>query len=182
MTHAIDFDEVETKLFLLDHLCKGAPSICRRDQLSGDHDLDWLRYSGRLSTLVSNYLIDCAIKTRIVQDFIHRHRHAVGDVDVRELDRRARNGVKLGKFTVGSGELTLRESCNKIVHATEVELKWRRWRSDSSPRTWSGTCLLAGTRGRKRWEVELKVDHWCLAMTAFHAMLEEEVDWHELWH
>ena len=73
MSYAIDFDALDEKLFLLQQISLASEKYCEEDMVGSelDHgDSNFDIYWGWIKGIVSNYLIECAIKTRIFQDFL----------------------------------------------------------------------------------------------------------------
>jgi hypothetical protein len=74
----------------------------------------------------------------------------------------------------------VRESCNKIIHATNVDLSWADGRVNRPYRKfsyWTGKCQLQGQHSGKRWHVELDMNNWCVVLDDFLENLFAEVDW-----
>lgn len=185
MTHSIDFHGIEERLFLLQQIVLGSRSyceergICRRPFPHGDGG--WLNYSGSLQQLVSTYTIECAVKTRVVQDFIMASPRPLA---MKSLELEATQGFNIGKVHEGEFNLTIRESCNKIIHATSVELGWTKVRLRNPSRQveyWSGALHLRGKQARKSWHVELFVLKWAIAMETFHSLLDDGTDWYAVY-
>jgi len=195
MPYAIDFEEIERKLFIIEQLAYASNDYCRINGLSltasklassrGDYRLSatlserWNGYYGQLTHYLSNNIIDCAIKTRIAQDFIQKH----DDIDIADIDRRACNDMLLGKFADGESLASVRESCNKIVHATRADLKWQGNgdQANDGYEFWDGSFLLYGDKHRAQWQLQLFIKEWSIAMRQFHSILKEEVDWWNVW-
>lgn len=182
MPHLIDFDSVEERLFVLQHLCYGSRQFCEHYSISRESealgDYEWWEYYGFLKTIVSTTMIEAAVKLRMVQDFI---RSADAEVDLDLLDREAVTGLHIGAFMVGTGSLTLRESCNKLVHATEAKLLWAEHVAASTPvEYWSGTFHLWGSKAGSPWQVELLVPAWCTAMIRLNKAVQQAVDWRSI--
>ena len=182
MPHLIDLDGVADRLFVLMHLCYGSRQFCEKagvHRLGTDEaEYEWWEYFGLLKSNVSSTVIDASIKLRMVQDFVTADEH---EIDLDRLDVDARNGDAIGVFREGTGKLTLRESCNKVVHATEARLQWEEVTSGSSPfEYWSGIYSLWGSKGKAPWQVDLFIEQWCRAMIRFNRSIQELVDWHRV--
>ena len=185
MPFALDLQDVQTKLFLLEQLLHGSKSYCHEFRISrqpsepGTIRGDWIIYSGYLETQVGNYIIECAIKTRMLQDLVGRS----GQADPRELDRIACDEMELGTFEDGSSLRGIRDSCNRIVHATEAKLEWLESEDEEGERFeyWSGSLLLCGSHRGNEWRLTLNVDEWCLAMRYFYIELDQNIEWMSLW-
>ena len=179
MTHSIDFDSIEARLFTLHHTVLGSKAFCERFKIarSADHPLEyeWWQYFGHLKALVSTTMIDAAIKIRMLQDI---GRAENDEFDATALQAEASRGLDIGIFE-GGGALSLRESCNKIVHATGAKLVWQDAGSGSDAfEYWTGVYRLFGvTRAGKEWVVRVNVPDWCVAMMRFNATFQERIDW-----
>ncbi len=171
MTHSLDFGSVGEKLFLLRQLSYASREYCKVEELlKGGYpyaDDDWNAYGSRLKKLVSGYLIECAAKVRIFEDSI---KGKVRPSAPRTADKHARDGLDIGTVRQGKFDLTVRESCNKIIHATNVELAWATGSSKRPYRRftyWKGKFDLHGEHAGRPWQVELNVANWCEAVDAY---------------
>jgi len=168
MSHQLDFDGMAEKLILLQHFSSGSRSYCA-DRLTGstsDQGAGALDdYWGWVKTIVCNYSIDCAIKFRILQDTIKGQSDVVA---FEQLDSQAQTGLTIGLVAQGTFDLTLRESCNKIIHARRVIPQWLDSRAKGKRfKYWNGTVEYGGDRGGKKWIVILNVSDWSRAMERF---------------
>src|SRR5690606_1990736 len=155
MTHNIDFKGIEEKLFLIQKVVLGSRAYCEERDIGrtvGRYgEGAWSDYSYQLQELISSYAIECAIKTRMVQDLI-----AAGNtgIDLASADADAREGFEIGAVHSGTFALTVRESCNKIIHATRVELGWASTnlrKANKKSEYWSGGYHLWGKHGKLAW-------------------------------
>ncbi len=183
MPHIIDIDGMYEELFVLSNLCYASPHFCKSHdigRLCEEKEYDWHYYFGHLKALVSKTLIHCSISLRVLQDFLKNNE----DVDFASLDNDARDSLVLGVFTRGSGNLTLREACNKIIHAIEFTLSWQDLEVNASgetPEFWDGKVILQGERDGKEWQIHLNVLSFCTATHRFLKALEDDVDWYHLY-
>lgn len=183
MPHLIDFDGLEQKLFVLQHVCYGSRRFCERIELNrfaeSYEDYEWWEYTGLLKSIVSNTIIESAVKVRMLHDFIKSDEQ---DVNLKKLEE-SYEGVSIGSFVVGKGNLTLRESCNKIIHATEATMQWKNIdaQNDESNEYWNGLYDLHGTNRGEVWHVELNIESWCIAMIRCNKLVQEGVDWHHVY-
>ncbi len=168
------------KLFLLRHIASGTREFCKKEQLIEgpiDYQDDWSMYYLRMRSLVSSRLIELAANIRIVEDTC---KHQDTYSDIRDLDVLCRDRGPIGVVHQGSFELTIRESCNKIIHATEFDLSIANARN-SRPyyrySYWNGHCALRGIHSKKSWHVELNVHKWCRAIDCFMDELSRNIDW-----
>jgi len=174
VSHAIDLDGLEEKLFILRHLVHGTASFCMQDNISCEEDLErefFHGYWGRLKVSVSNRLIECAIKSRMIEEFC-----AKDDTDnqLRDFEQQAVNQLNLGSVKQGNFKLTLREASNKIIHATRATIEFKSMVfTGPTARRWDGKYHLYGSHQGKPWHVELCVDSWAKSMYNFLKILEE---------
>ena len=85
----------------------------------GKFDVYW----GWIKGIVSDYLIDCAIKTRISQDYLSENENKI-ELNLVKADLESRKNLTIGIVHEDDFELTLRESCNKIIHAKKSIPSW----------------------------------------------------------
>src|SRR5690606_23832789 len=141
MTHSLDFAGVNEKLFLLQQLILASQPYCRISNICQDshpygHD-DWNDYNNKIKPVVCGYLIELAAKVRILEDSSSRYVRPSAFV---RANKYATDQIPLGKVHVGRFELTVRETCNTIIHATRVELGWitRNNKSQDRYSYWTG--------------------------------------------
>lgn len=174
MSHAIDFDGFVDKLFVLRHLVHGAPSYCVSEDIgteidAGDESFD--EYWGRLKGLSSNYLIECAVKARMIQEYCSKDDY---DDELTKFEQDAVGKLSLGTVREGDFKLTLREASNKIIHSTSAIIEFKNTNTEgSSYKYWDGKYHLHGTHRNKQWHVELCVESWAKAMSAFLEILAD---------
>jgi hypothetical protein len=191
MPHRIDIDGISENLFILQNLSLASRSFCEKYRINQyseeESEFDWYYYLGWLKSIVSEKLIDCAIKVRILQDFL---REEDEEIDFADLDQRACSDLVLGQFHAGSDPLTLREACNKIIHATKVNLVWKdvasgaedeREADEDRPEYWNGSVMLEGSKGNKEWKLELYVVDFCIALERLLSELGDSVDWYHIY-
>jgi hypothetical protein len=181
MTHSLDFVGLHEKLFSLRHLITGTREFCRREQLwrppQNDSSEDWDNYAGRLRYLVSNDLIEGAAKFRVIHDAA---RAQLSMDDFRDLECDVHGHRKIGSVLVGDFALTLREACNKVIHATTANLVFQNARNGKPYYLysyWNGICQLEGSYFGKPWKVALDVYKWSDCMDEFLECVSGEVDW-----
>ena len=198
MPHRVDIDSIHQNSFLLLNLAYGAKEFARShdlgsddcDPISGGYYLGWLKFT------LSAKLIDTAIKTRIILDMIRAEEKRYEEdgekyvVNSRELDRTISNSYNLGASIEGEEAITVRECCNKIIHALDIrpiyevgdedhyldeELETKRqWKY------WDGSLDLSGLKGKEEWHFELHVSDFCTALEELISALEGSVDWRSL--
>lgn len=185
MSHSFDFPAVSEKLFILRHLAAGSRAYCSEegDILRGSQpygDDAWRDYAFRLRKLISAHLIECSAKVRIFEDTIGAK---VKPSEFKAIDGYAQKDCPIGQVVTGSFRLTIRESCNKVIHATSIEPVWANARATKPARRftyWTGGYLLQGKHGKTQWSVQIDIPNWCAALDLYLEQLWELVDWDDL--
>jgi hypothetical protein len=179
MPHFYNFDGFEHKLYILKHLTFGAKEFCAKEKIYRTETYEeWIEYLGHIKSALSETAIEAAVKIRMVQDFVRADDQ---DVDLDRLDRESLAGLTIGTIRAGSGALSLRDSCNKIIHATDARLSWEEDQQDGKTfEYWDGSYYLTGTRDGQLWEVEIHMADWCTAMMRFIVAIQHNVDWHRV--
>ena len=170
MTHSFDFSGVSEKLFVLQQLQSASRDYCRNTGIcksSQAYGYDaWNDYEHTIKPIVSGYMIEIAAKVRILQDSMSGQiRQSIFE----RADKYALEDIPLGKVHSGNFTLSVRESCNKIIHATRVELGWltRNSKKQSAYTHWSGGVNLFGEKTSKPWHLELDATAWCVSIDIY---------------
>lgn len=174
MSHAIDIDGIQEKLFVIRHLCHGTEKYCIRDKIQTELDLSidfFDGYWGKLKVLLSNNLIEIAAKVRMIEEFCN----AQGYSDLlKELEDEAIGKRKLGSVSKGKFRLTLREAANKIIHSTHAEVNFKNFSYlNTQYLCWDGAYEMHGKHGQKEWTVVLDIESWAICLSNFLRLLEE---------
>lgn len=171
MSHSLDFVDLNKKLFLARHLVAGTKEYCRREQLyqgtQAPKSAGWDNYAENLGHIVSNDLIEISAKFRVMQDTTAAQ---LSFDYFRKLDEKCQSIRNIGTVLCGNFDLTLRESCNKVIHATRFELVFQNDRSVQPPHLysfWNGICQFSGTHQRNQWKVALDIYRWSESMGQF---------------
>lgn len=199
MPHHVDIDSIHQNIFLLLNICYGAKTFAQEHDLESDDaakPIGSTFYSGWLKFSLSEKLIDTAIKTRIILDMVqaeekqyeaHSERHMV---NTRELDRKISEQYNIGYFTEDNVPVNLRESCNKIIHALDIQYIHESGEEEhdldeeSEDKRewwyWEGVVGLTGHVNNKEWYLTLHIAEFCLALEELISHLESSVDWQTL--
>jgi hypothetical protein len=172
MSHPIFYGSIIKDLSLLEQMAHGSKAMVDYYQSNlrtltdcenplSEFDCTFFEYVEFLKTSVSDYLIQCASKTRIIQD---SNDFKADDPNDKESFERY---SCVARCIQGKVNLSIRECCNKIIHAKEVSLKFIDLDSGTG-RYWSGVCDLKGVHNRKEWHIELDIKKWALAMRFYH--------------
>jgi len=176
MSHSIDLDGILEKLVLLQHYSLGSKSYCEDRSVGsekdiGDYELD--KYWGWTKGIVSNFILECSIKQRVIQDTFKD-----SESMFKTLDKNACEGLIIGEITKGNFELTLRESCNKIIHAVNVVPSWNT--ENPEFHYWSGKYHLTGMYNKLEWKITLDIYQWAKAYEKFIELFESTDEFHDL--
>ncbi len=94
------------------------------------------------------------------------------EINLSNIDTQARNNLSLGIIHGGTFQLSLRESCNKIIHATKAYPDWsEKAVNGKSFKYWNGSFHLKGSKGSVNWHLELYVGNWAKALGRYHDAL-----------
>lgn len=176
MSHLLDLERSYEKLVLLQHFAHGSRQFCSErltgsDKDTGDGEFD--SYWSWVKHIASSYTLECSIRLRVLLDVLN----GTPDAEkIEKLDEEARAGKVIGTIIEGDFDLTLRETCNKIIHARKVIPTWSTDTTDGVIfKYWSGDLDLSGTRGKKNWRLLLHVSPWakCVEEFLFEAELAE---------
>lgn len=173
--HAFNFDETSGRLAALHQVALGSQAYCQRFLLSKEwkpgREYEWWEYAGPLKSLVSTTLIEAAVKFRMLEDFV---RSEDPDMDYQAIAADAIQGLVLAVSPSTSEPLSLRQTCNKIIHATGARMRWESaGAAGDDYEYWSGVYALTvdGTT------IEINVPDWCTSGIRFLSLVQERIDW-----
>ena len=139
--------------------------------MCSEFDYELIRYLERLERLVSDYLIQCATRTRIMQDSWMAERNSEYDSDYCPDKEAYEKFSGVARCVQGKVKLSIREVCNKIIHATKFELEHVDPQHVGF-KHWSGKCHLHGSQWGEPWHVELNVMQWGFALQHYYDVIE----------
>ena len=187
MPHHIDIDSIHQIVFLILHLCYGSKTFAqahRIDAMRIEGNINYEYYFGWLKFLLSEKLIEISIKTRIAMDFLSEEDD---HIDLYEEDQIISSDYNIGFFIGNDSLVTIRETCNKIVHAisiipNEEEGDDEHFLDDENSNKreweyWNGVLELKGSNRGKEWKFTLHVSDFCLAVEEFICFIEDSFDW-----
>lgn len=178
MSHAISVHSVEEHIFLLNQLATSSLTYIgelranfsyekAEEWMCSEFDLEFMRYQGQLESLVSDYLIQCATRTRIIQDSWKVEFDEGYDPDKEAYER----FTNVARCVEGKVRLSIREICNKIIHTTRFELEYMDTEQNGF-KHWNGKCHLHGELRGDPWHVELNVRQWGFALQWYYEVRE----------
>ncbi|HDS1734902.1 hypothetical protein [Pseudomonas sp. BP8] len=165
VSHAISIGSIEEHIFLLNQLATSSLTYVGELRNSfafhkeeewqvSEFDYEFMRYQGQLESVVSDYLIQSATRTSIFQDS-----WKVGGIGYDSNEDAYQRFENVARCTEGEVGLSVREVCNKIIHAIKFELECV-CAEQQRLKYWSGKCHLHGVQRGKCWHVELNVKQW----------------------
>lgn len=184
MAHSIYWTGLSERIFILHNMCHASRSLCSQYRIGrfveGVVEYDWDDYFGHLKVLVCESLIHLAIRIRIIEDSVISDEQ---DIEWAKIDKETQKGLTLAKYLKGQGKITIRELCNKIIHATDLTLNWASFKRNNtnSPGHWTGTTWLFGKKYKSEWKLEINVEALCVAFHRYINALEEEINWDSLY-
>lgn len=161
---------------LIEHIAQGSYAYCDNHEVGRNiskYGIDaWQEYSVQIKQVISNLVIECAIKIRIIEDTL---KELGSNTDFRSKDIEARENATIGEVITGNVDLTLRESCNKIVHASSVSLLWSEKQNGSNMpiEYWNSYIELYGTHFNRDWRIKLNLEEWAQALSWYLFLIDE---------
>lgn len=180
MSHPIYYGSIEEDLLLLEQIVHGSRSMIEYYQsildtkkecklTLSEFEGELIGYEGFLEATVSDYLIRCASRTRIIQD---TNEFKTDDPEYCPDQESFERYSGVAKCLNGKVKLSIRECCNKIIHAKDVSLTFVELDSGFG-QYWNGVCALKGDMYGKPWHIEIDIKKWVLAMKFYYAVIVE---------
>lgn len=120
---------------------------------------------------VSSLLIQCATQTRIYQDSYLND--AEEEEEPYSSDKEAYEHMpQTVEVISGKFHHSLRECCNKIIHAETFDLEFVS--TSNTPKYWSGKCVLKGKIGKNSWHIKMDILKFCLSLRYFYGIEKHE--------
>ena len=159
---------------------------------SDDHDA-WgatkPHYVYNLQATISELLVVTATKIRILQDSLSQLIFDPGEMAKVDADVSGR--LPSAHLTSSKANLSIRETCNKIIHATSVAFVMRNavgqleefsyWSEDLAGFWFSGDVRLKGENKGKKWEVLLSPAKFGVCIIDYINELESNHEIHRAW-
>jgi hypothetical protein len=167
MSHLLNIDSTIEKLILLEHYAYGAKEYSRlrllgseEDQGHGALDDYWSWTKG----IISDFSIECSIKIRALQDFIDKQE----EFKSKDFDKKVCQDKELGQAISGNFKISIRECCNKIIHAKSVVPIFETTTNGKSEfQFWNGELDLKGDYASVNWHLRLNVGVWARACVEY---------------
>lgn len=146
-------------------------------------------YVYNLQATISELLVVTATKIRILQDSLSQLIFDPGEMAKVDNDVSGRHPSAL--LTSSTANLSIRETCNKIIHATSVAFVMRNavgqledfsyWSEDLAGFWFSGDVRLKGENKGKEWEVLLSPAKFGVSIIDYINELEVNHEIHRAW-
>lgn len=128
--------------------------------VTSEYEIEYASYIEWLIETVSSHLILSATRTRVLQDSydfsIDDNLHYSPDLEAFEHFKQVVE-VKKGSF-----KPSIRECCNKIIHATSYDLVFAK--NEAGSDYWIGKCELKGSFNKNEWIIVLDTTKFCFAL------------------
>lgn len=173
MQHLINSYAIEEHANVLKQLCCSSLEYLRQIEqnpsslnhsseieIEKDDYFNWLEYT------VSNNLIEMSTKIRILLDNLKLPGDLPYSPEVEAYYEFNDTLVSINGCVKGS----LRECCNKTIHATSFEL-FNKCTNDGIS-YWSGIIILSGKQYKNEWKVGLNVFNFCRSIKSFLSILK----------
>ena len=199
MPHRIDIDSIRQNLFVLMHLAYGAEHFAKKHDLEAVDEengpINRGYYEGWLKYTLSEKLLEVSVKTRVILDIVGAEEKRYAEdgeaysVDLAALDKEISEKHSIAGSSTG-GKVTLRECCNKVIHAAEIHPIFHasddehendeELESKRELTYWSGSLDMSGTHHYGDWHYQLEIPEFCAGLEELLSVLEAEVDWYSI--
>lgn len=185
MPYHFNIDRIHEQMFLLQMLISGSENYCSEHGVHPERDSDeghsWNYYLGHLKSIVSSSLIESSIQCRMLSDTLQKDSEEL-EVDLKSFDKQATEGLVLGSVLEGAVKLSLRESFNKLIHATEMTLGYDTQCNDQMDyQYWTGEVDIEGHYQGEKWVIAMEIFSWSQAVQRFLALVEDNVDFYRMY-
>jgi len=147
--YIFDDEEIEKECYLITSCFIASEQIHLLQRKSSNWGIK--RFILEEQYLIKKHLISLAIKLRMIDDLMKYYK---------KTDYICSLKNKVGVITEDNEkvDLTLREACNKIIHANKIEFKFKYNQHGSKKiRYLAPEVLLHGRKGKKFWKADLKI-------------------------
>ena len=147
--YIFDEDEVEKECYLITSCFIASEQIHLFQRKSSNWGIK--RFILQEQYLIKKHLISLAIKLRMIDDLMKSHKKT-GYI------RSPKNKVGIIEEGNKKSDLTIREACNKIIHANKIEFKFKYNQHGSKKiRYLAPEIILHGKKGKTSWEATVKI-------------------------
>jgi hypothetical protein len=147
--YIFDEDEIEQECYLIASCFIASEQIHLLQRKSSNWGIK--RFILQEQYLIKKLLISLAIKLRMIDDLMKSHKKAGYICFLKN---------KVGVIEEGNNknDLTIREACNKIIHANKIEFNFKYGQHGSKKiRYLAPEIILHGKKGKTSWEATVKI-------------------------
>lgn len=181
MPHTFNIDGAGENSFEILMLVHGSKSFCQKHSIQWENEdvaeFDWSYYFAWLKSSICERLIRTAITLRMTHDILFADETQEPE-PLKRFQTDSVSGIELGVVLKGSFVLTLREACNKIIHASDTQLDWRQ---EVGYEWWTGNVLLLGSNRGDEWELKLDTEAFATAANRYVNFVSDGVDWYHVY-
>ncbi|MDD9158416.1 hypothetical protein PVK64_19815 [Aliivibrio sp. S4TY2] len=171
MSHPIYYNSIVNEAYYIEQLVSASANHVTKlfelystekvdEYCVSEFEIEHESYIGWLIETVSSHLILCATRTRVLQD---SYDFSIDDNPHYSPDREAFEYFDhIVEVIQGNFKPSLRECCNKIIHATSYDLVFEK--NESGSNYWLGKCELKGNINKKEWIISLDARKFCFAL------------------
>ncbi|MDN4127262.1 hypothetical protein [Pantoea ananatis] len=171
MSHPIYFQAISEKARELEQLCcashnhltkfKSLQRIYNDSELITEYEMELYDYYDWLNYAVSDKLIQICTKVRVFQDSYKEEWDEGYSPEVEAFE----HFPTIAEVLEGTVNLSLRECCNKVIHALKFELIMLN--STDGISYWDGDIILSGTQAKRNWKIKVNVYKFCLSIRIY---------------
>ncbi|EEH3380866.1 hypothetical protein GZA99_001579 [Salmonella enterica] len=170
MSHPIDFYAIEEHARIIEQLCCSSENYLQRahsiqqiypDSMISEFEIEQISYNGWLEYSVSNNLISLCTKLRILQDSSNDEWDPSYSPEQEAFEKHE----NMLSIIDGRVNCSIRECCNKIIHALNFELTQKT--TNNEIKYWDGCIIVSGTQNKKTWKIKIDLFLFCQAVKLY---------------
>jgi hypothetical protein len=147
--YIFDEEEIEKECYLIASCVMASEQIHLLQRKSSNWGIK--RFILEEQYMIKKHLISLAIKLRMIDDLMKLHKHT--DY-IPFLKNKTGTIEEINK----KKDLTIREACNKIIHANNIEFKFKYSQHGSKKiRYLAPEIILHGKKGKVSWKATMKI-------------------------
>lgn len=174
MSHPIDYYAIEEHARIIEQLCCSSEVYLKRIQstqkkydgvMVTEFEIEELSYNGWLEYSISNNLINLCTKLRILQDSSKHEWDPDYSPEIEAFEEYKNIFFVIDGHVKGS----IRECCNKVIHALNFELTKKT--SKNGVKYWDGSIIVSGIQNKKNWKIKINLFLFCQSVKLYLRLL-----------
>ncbi|HID3685003.1 TPA: hypothetical protein ACXEY6_002038 [Escherichia coli] len=174
MSHPIDYYAIEEHARIIEQLCCSSEFYLQRiystqkvydDSIVTEFEMEELSYNGWLEYTISNNLISLCTKLRILQDTSEHEWNPDYSPEKEAFEEHENILFVIDGHVKGS----IRECCNKIIHALSFELTKKTGKNGI--KYWDGSIIASGVQNKKNWKIKIDLFPFCQSIKSYLSLL-----------